>query len=50
MGCTPPVLWFHIDLLNFRDRKLISGILRIHVQKKEYFLEIKMYVLERQKV
>jgi len=20
IGCTPPVLWFHIDLLNLRDR------------------------------
>ena len=34
----------------FNGLNVIPSILRIHVQKKEYWLEIKMYVLERQKV
>jgi hypothetical protein len=45
MGCTPPVLRFHIDLQNLRD-SVIPTILRISVQKEEYWLETKMCVLK----
>ena len=41
---------FTLVCCELQGRNVIPNILMIHVQKKDYWLEIEMYILERLKI
>jgi hypothetical protein len=47
---TTGVVISHRFFAELKGQNVIPSILRTHVQKRDYWLEFKMYVLERPKI